>query len=100
MQSYFYMWGTTETNEHWKQKNWTLRDFMFGEKKVTNAFRKKNTVSFLPMHINIGLMKHHVTSLDKRITCLEYIFNSYPGFSTIKIANQEFLIVLMSESLL
>ena len=80
------MWDSRAREQHWRQKEWPVREQMVpGEKNIqAQPLVERSEIVFPPLHIKVGVMKQFVKALNKEGACSKYICGKFPGL-TIEI---------------
>jgi hypothetical protein len=81
------LWDSRADLEHYKKKNWPLREsFVQGKNNVKNkSLVETHKILMPPLHIKLGLIKQFIKALDKNSTTMQYLPVLFPHFSKAKI---------------
>jgi hypothetical protein len=81
------LWDSRAKHEHWARKDWLPREYMVvGGQNVRNEpLLARDRIILPPLHINLGLMKQFVKTLNKDGLCTEYIAHNLPGLTMEKL---------------
>ena len=81
------LWDSRAREEHWRQKEWPVREQMVpGEKNIqAQPLVERSKIVFPPLHIKLGVMKQFVKALNKEGACFKYICGKFPGLTIEKL---------------
>ena len=81
------MWNSRAREQHWRQKEWPVREQIVPGKKNIQAqpLVKRSKIVFPPLHIKLGVMKQFVKALNKEGSCFKYICGKFPGLTIEKL---------------
>lgn len=80
-------WDSRNREEHYKRKEWPIRDRMQpGHKNIIHEpLVHKDSIIMPPLHIKLGLMKNFVKGMDQSSNAFTYLRDKFPKISEAKI---------------
>ena len=85
--SFICLWDSQAREQHWRQKEWPVREQMVpGEKNIqAQPLVERSKIVFPPLHIKLGVMKQFVKALNNEGACFKYICCKFPGLTIEKL---------------
>lgn len=84
---FLYLWDSRYAKNHYKAIQWPMRElYIPREKNVKNTLLvEPGKITLPPLHINLGLMKNFVKTLDKNVHGFKHLWELFLKLSETKV---------------
>ncbi|ESO06027.1 hypothetical protein HELRODRAFT_160140 [Helobdella robusta] len=82
------MWDSRDTAHHYTKKDWPVREELVpcrASNVINSPLVDRDRILFPPLHIKLGLIKQFTKALDKEGGCFNYMCQTFPGVTIVKL---------------